>query len=229
MQLPYPVEGSSWTSGGLINGHTYQYRLTSEKGSAVATDLFSDVVSVRPGVPAAVSRPTLAPGSHALVARWPAAALATSYRVEWRAAGQRTWAQTTTTGSSLTLQKLVAGQRYDVRVTGLRSGLAGAPSPVASAVAGGTRPGRVVVVSAHRARQSVRLRWRAAVAATRYVLERRDTEQHGSWVIVRRLGAHAHVATVHLPRRHHSYAVRVVAYDQLLPGPASVPRYVRSR
>jgi lysophospholipase L1-like esterase len=48
-RLPFPVEGTSWQTGEMVNGHVYAFRVQSAKGSAVADDLFSNAVTVRPG------------------------------------------------------------------------------------------------------------------------------------------------------------------------------------
>ncbi|GAB3783795.1 GDSL-type esterase/lipase family protein [Nocardioides ungokensis] len=47
-RLPDPVTGTSWTSGGLTNGDSYEFRLQAEKGSVAAEDLYSDVVTATP-------------------------------------------------------------------------------------------------------------------------------------------------------------------------------------
>ena len=44
-RLPWPITGGAWKSGGLVNGHEYEFRLQSAKGTAVARDVFSNVVS----------------------------------------------------------------------------------------------------------------------------------------------------------------------------------------
>ncbi len=48
-RLPFPVAGTTWEAGEMLNGHVYEFRVQSAKGSAVAEDLFSNVVTVRPG------------------------------------------------------------------------------------------------------------------------------------------------------------------------------------
>jgi lysophospholipase L1-like esterase len=48
-RLPDPVTGSSWTAGGLVDGHVFELRLQAAKGSVAAEDLYSNVVTVRPG------------------------------------------------------------------------------------------------------------------------------------------------------------------------------------
>ena len=48
-RLPFPIPGPTWTAGDLVNGHAYEFRLQSEKGSVAAEDLYSNVVTVTPG------------------------------------------------------------------------------------------------------------------------------------------------------------------------------------
>jgi lysophospholipase L1-like esterase len=48
-RLAFPVADDTWTATGLVNGHDYELRLQSTKGTAVAEDVFSNVVGVRPG------------------------------------------------------------------------------------------------------------------------------------------------------------------------------------
>lgn len=48
-RLPIPLTGSSWPATDLVNGHAYEFRLQSEKGTVAAEDLYSNVVTVTPG------------------------------------------------------------------------------------------------------------------------------------------------------------------------------------
>lgn len=48
-RLPWPVTRNCWRARGMVDGHAYAYRVQSAKGSAVAENLFSNVVTVRPG------------------------------------------------------------------------------------------------------------------------------------------------------------------------------------
>ena len=47
-RLPFPLPGPTWTAGDLVNGHEYEFRLQSEKGSVAAEDLYSNVATVTP-------------------------------------------------------------------------------------------------------------------------------------------------------------------------------------
>jgi lysophospholipase L1-like esterase len=57
-RLPNAVAGESWTAGGLVAGHVFEFRLQSVKGSVSAEDLYSNVVTVTlPPAPAPVTPP----------------------------------------------------------------------------------------------------------------------------------------------------------------------------
>lgn len=56
-RLPWTVTQTCWRATGMVDGHVYEYRLQSAKGSAVAEDVFSNVVRVRPGPQTAPSLP----------------------------------------------------------------------------------------------------------------------------------------------------------------------------
>ena len=47
-RLPIPQPGRSFTARGLVEGNTYEFRVQAEKGTAVAEDVFSNVVTVTP-------------------------------------------------------------------------------------------------------------------------------------------------------------------------------------
>ena len=67
VRLPWPVSDTAWTLDGLVDGHLYEFRVQSAKGAAVAEDLYSNVVTVRPGPPLLPALPapllTPAPGT----------------------------------------------------------------------------------------------------------------------------------------------------------------------
>lgn len=67
VRLPWPVRDTAWTAGALVDGHVYEFRVQSAKGAAVAEDLYSNVVTVRPGPPLLPALPaplaTPAPGT----------------------------------------------------------------------------------------------------------------------------------------------------------------------
>jgi hypothetical protein len=63
IRLSWPITDGFWRSDGLVNGHEYEFRVQSAKGTAVARDLFSNVVTVRPSPEALPPPPFLMPAS----------------------------------------------------------------------------------------------------------------------------------------------------------------------
>jgi len=49
VRLPQPVPGTGFTVGGLVPADRYQFRVQAQKGTAVARDVFSRVVTATPG------------------------------------------------------------------------------------------------------------------------------------------------------------------------------------
>lgn len=60
-RLPWLVTETSWTVGGLVNDHDYEFRLQSAKGSSVAEDLYSNVAAARPSTEVLPGLPSPAP------------------------------------------------------------------------------------------------------------------------------------------------------------------------
>jgi hypothetical protein len=121
-RLPLPVAGRTWSTGLLVNGHRYRFRLQPVKGDEVAAgDVRSNVVEVLPQRrPAAVPKPRLEPRSRVLRVRWRADAVATSYRVSWWPVGSRTAVRTRmVSGTSTRIGSLSPHKRYAVTVAGV--------------------------------------------------------------------------------------------------------------
>ncbi|NYD41566.1 GDSL-type esterase/lipase family protein [Nocardioides panaciterrulae] len=51
VRLPQEVSGTTFSAGGLVDGHGYEFRVQATKGSAVAEDVFSNVTIATPGPP----------------------------------------------------------------------------------------------------------------------------------------------------------------------------------
>lgn len=90
----FPVSAASKaTVDGLINGHTYAFRLQPYKGFLASTTVFSNVVRLRPVGP----RPARATGlavvrlRHSAKVAWRPAARASGYDVRWRRLGATNW------------------------------------------------------------------------------------------------------------------------------------------
>ncbi|WP_182526413.1 hypothetical protein [Nocardioides dongkuii] len=81
-RLSAPVPGPAWTAGGLVDGHTYAFRLQGLKGS-IAADRYSNTVRMAPvpPVPEAPARLRAALGKRSVRLSWGPARHATSYAV----------------------------------------------------------------------------------------------------------------------------------------------------
>jgi lysophospholipase L1-like esterase len=110
----------------LVPGDRYRFRLRAAKGTAVAEDIASNVVGLRPGVPSAVRSLKASPRHHGFRATWSAATLATWYQVRWWPAGHpHQWTQERTSRLGLTVSHQKAGRTYVVSVLGEHNGFLG--------------------------------------------------------------------------------------------------------
>jgi len=222
-RLPYPVAGSSWVSGGLENFHDWEYRLQATKGTAVAENLFSNVVSVRPA-PGTMGIVTTTPGDRAVDLLWPVVPDATAYDVVWQPAdGSGEPATQTVTATSTTLSGLVAGGSYTVAVTPRWGEESGWPRTV-TATAGGPVPARVsgmeVVLDR---RDRARLVWPRVSGVTRYEVQQRSGS---AWTTAGSV-ARTRFRTDGLPPGRHAFRVR--AWFEQLAGPWSPVARARVR
>ena len=127
-QLPYAAGGTAWLSDGLIDGHTYEYRLNVLKHDCLAADVVSNVVSATPtaAAPGTVTGVTVGSSDHGLRAAWSASPGAASYQVWVRPTDRsRTWDTASTTATSYSMGGLLAGTSYDVALQAIGPGGAG--------------------------------------------------------------------------------------------------------
>lgn len=221
VRLQWPLGATSWTAGGLVNGHTYGFRLQALKG-AVPAATFSNVVQVRPVPPPPTAAPSVraTPGDHAIRLTWDPVPGATAYDVRWSGGGG-SGSRTLSTGI-LDLTGLQAGAPYELSVTPRNLNPVAGPRTTVRAVPTGPRPAAATGLTARdRGRRTVRLTWAPATDATRYV------------VVEKRGGSWREVATVtrtgltlrHVKRGVHQWRVRT--WHQSIVGPWS--RTVRLR
>ena len=173
IRLFFPVTGTSWTAGDLVDGHRYQFRLQPTKGTAVAERVFSNVVTAWPAPPppGAVAAVDLVAADHGLEVAWSAADRATRYRIRWWPVSEPEQAAGAETEDlARSISGLVAGRRYAVSVEPLHDWVPG-PAAVAVGVPLGPVPGTVVPeVRVDRLRR-VHLRWAAVEHATSYAVD----------------------------------------------------------
>ena len=173
-----------------------------------------------------VSPLTGVPNYHAVVLSWGAVTDATSYTVSWRATNSSTYRSVQTSGTSLVVTGLVAGQPYAFTVRPTRGVTLGPATPELVVTPTGTvtaapPPPALSRVPGHR----VRVRWQQAVGATSYHVFVRRTGRTwhslgwttGTRVTSKRLAAHVR------------YAFKVQPWHQLVPGHVSAPSRIRAR
>jgi hypothetical protein len=164
----------------LVAGQKYRVSVVARNSAGTGAATVTTGTPTSQGVSGlqAPRRVTAVPGSHRLKVAWAPVAGATGYEVAWvgRRLKLRGW--TIATGTTVTLDHLLAGERYDLTITALNDA---GPGPAATTrgvprgprVAGPTRV-RAGQVGPHR----VLLTWRARAAATSYAVVVR---RHGKW------------------------------------------------
>lgn len=210
----------------LIDGRTHQFQIRAAKGTAVATDIASNTVTLtQPGTTplARVANLTVTPQYHALTLSWSAVAGAENYAVDWRKSGTTIYSSASATTTALTVTGLVAGQSYDVRVKARGTNTDGpyadplTVKPLGVVCAAPVRP-TLVRVSDHR----VRAYWKSVSGATRYELQYRTAS--GSWKRAGWASGTTLTSASLVPGA--TYAFRVRAWHQLVPGGTSPERTI---
>jgi lysophospholipase L1-like esterase len=220
-RLPFAVGGTSWTSGGLQNGDTYEYRLNVLKHDCLAADIFSDVAQVtpEPDVPGPVPDLVASPLDHGLLASWSTVEGATGYVVWVRPAGDPDgWTTHPTAATTLSVSGLEAGRSYDLAVQARNGGGAGPLSMPVQAIPIGASPAAPGWTSGIGSVQgAVTLGWGATEQANAYELTYRVDRPGAPWIVdPRRLSAASAVVTGLRPGLSYAFVVRGV--DDRLPG-----------
>lgn len=145
---PSAQADTSRTVGGLVAGHRYEFRLQASKGTAVATDRYSNTVAITlPAAPGVDAPAPATPGSTAVVSAaprtlratllagprarltWSRSRLATSYVVQQRRASRwQTIARTST--RRFVTPRLAAGRLHRFRVVAHTGDVRGGTSPI---------------------------------------------------------------------------------------------------
>jgi len=214
----------------FTDGRTYQFQIRAAKGSAVATDIVSNTVTLtQPGLAPQTMPPvsdlTVTPGYHALEVSWAPVAEAMDYVVEWRERGTTTYRSVTSTSARRLLTGLVAGQPYDVRVrprgynaTGPYAGpITAAPTGVVCAAP--IKP-TLMRASGHR----VKAYWHTVAGATRYEVQYRSSS--GVWKPMGFTTGTSLTSPELVDGRW--YAVRVRGWHQLVAGGMSPTSSIRA-
>ena len=166
-RLPLPVQGTSISLNSLIDYHTYEFRVQSAKGTAVAQDLFSNTVSAVPSPPAVTGLVAI-PGDHRASVTWESAAVS-GYRVTWWRIGDRAHRRTRLVSStSARLRMAPAGTDHRVTVAAVSGQFLGPPSRIDVTPGGPDVRGPRHLRAVARSDGRYSLSWRRAAHATRY-------------------------------------------------------------
>jgi hypothetical protein len=190
--IPDALPGAGSTVSNLENGRQYAFRVQAAKGTAVAVDLFSNVVTAVPGGPDPAETPSASPS----------------------ATPSATFTATPTSPTGASSSATPTGAVSAAPTTSPTA----SPAPAVAPPQAPPRP-RVERLAHHR----LRVRWSPVVDATGYAVQLRRTG--GRWVTVGwRSGTVLRTLRLRAPR---TYAVRVQAWDERVPGPFSPVTRVR--
>lgn len=208
-----PVDEDHWDLANLTFYHQYALRVQVAKGTAVARDIYSAIITVSV-VPPRVPRLTVRRISHGLVVTWPGIPSAQGYIVRWRLRGHDVaWNTAVVPQASVTVPCPDAGHPYRVEVAGLFFSVAGPATTAKGVPAGPFVSAPAVVVATRATGTAVRLSWSKTWGATRYRVWRRTA--HG-WDVLGWTRRTRYLANdLPHPRRAH---FRVQAMHDHVPG-----------
>jgi hypothetical protein len=179
-KLPYPVSGTSWTAGALVNGDTYKYELQSVNG--LITGGTTAAVTVTPTGPAPAAPTGLAAtaGNGQAALSWTPAAHATGYYVleENVTAGETTFTKLPypVSGSSWIAAGLVNGGTYQFELQSVNGAITGGTTAPVTVTPTGPVPAAPAGLTAAAGDGQAVLSWTPAPDATGYyVLEENVT------------------------------------------------------
>jgi predicted RNA-binding protein with TRAM domain len=180
-ELPYPVPGTSWTAGLLVNGATYQFKLQACKG--VNCNVFSNVAGVAPSgpTPAAPTGLTATPGDGQAVLSWTAAANATGYFVYVKndSAGETSFTKLPypVPGTIWTAGLMVNGDTYEFEMQSVNGMITGGTTAPVTVTPTGPTPAAPTGLTITPGDGQAVLSWTPAAHATGYyVLEENVTQ-----------------------------------------------------
>ncbi len=170
-RLPWPVGGTSWTAGLLVNGATYEFKLQSVNGSIEGG--YSNVAQVTPTgpAPAGATGLTGTPGDGAVLLSWTAAADATGYYVWMRNVtageefGRLPYA---VSGTQWNASLLVNGSTYEFKLQSVNGLIEGGSSNVVRVTPTVAPPSGPTNLVATPGNGQVTLSWTAAENVTGY-------------------------------------------------------------
>jgi lysophospholipase L1-like esterase len=182
-KLPYPVPGSSWTAGLLVNGATYEFQLGATKGTAEGVR--SNIVAVTPTVatPVGVTDLVATAGDRQATLSWTPVDNAAGYYVWARNPGDTDFHQLPypLPGPSWTATGLAAGGEYRYKLESVNGRIRGGMSNVATVTAGGVTPTATATLTGTNGNHASTLSWTTVDNATGYYVWAKnpgDTDFH---------------------------------------------------
>lgn len=168
--LPFPVSGEKWVAGQLVNGATYEFRLTSKNGRIAGGS--TAAVRGRPTAapPAAPTGLTAAAGDGQATLRWTAAAGATGYLVHVKGPGDADFKRLpyAVAGTTWVAEELVNGAAYQYRLQAVNGLIEGGASGAVTVRPTVEPPPAPTALAARAGDHEAALTWRPAPRATGY-------------------------------------------------------------
>lgn len=177
------LPADSWKIGWVLNGHQYQFKVVTARGSYEST---SSGIASATGNTKTADGPTaitVNPGATHLDLGWSAptgtySSTVRAYKVYWldqNVPGAFLDSQTVTT-TTTRVAGLVAGHRYTLAISSINLAGEGVPSGAPDAIPGGGRPAAPTLVSAYFVDNgTVDLTWTAVAGGAHYWIWNRDT------------------------------------------------------
>jgi len=220
-QLQYPVSGSTWTAGDLINGDTYKFELQSLNGLIVGGT--SSAVTVVPTAPPppAVTGLAAAAGNKTAKLTWTPASGATGYYVLMKdvTAGDTSFTQLPypVSGSSWTAADLTNGAQYQFELKSLDGDITGATSAAVTVTPTGPAPAAPSDLDARSGDGQAILTWTLPANATCVYI----FQNSGSGFVQLPYPVCDDTFTAGGLVNGATYQYKIQAYDDLIPGGTS--------
>ncbi|GIG88555.1 fibronectin type III domain-containing protein [Plantactinospora endophytica] len=234
VRLPQSTSATSFSADFLVNGHTYEFRVSAANGAGEgpASNTATATATVPPP-PAPANVRAVAGTRGDVVVHWAEIPLVQVFQVFYR---DRTSMQRkptlagSFTGTSARIASLRHGHRYEFTVVAVGGGGTGPPSapvPATAFVAPPEPPDRPTAVAAEDG--TIRLSWRPVAPGLSYQVHRRDLTAGETAFTLVSPGGGGTEYTARLLEHDHEYEFVVRAVNQGGPGRASAPVLARSR
>ncbi|WP_229807876.1 fibronectin type III domain-containing protein, partial [Actinomadura livida] len=221
-KLPFPVSGSSWTYGNMVNGATYQIKLQAVNGLIEGSTTAAVSVTPTGPTPAAPTGLTARAADRGVVLTWnmPAHASCVSILQRNVTAGESDFTRFPypVCDDTFTISSLVNGATYQYKVQAYNDLIAGGTTGAVSAVPTGPAPPGPESLTVSSRNGKAILYWNAASRATSYYIwARRVSPNPESWTRLQ-FGVSGSTFTVGSLINGATYEFRVQSVDGLQPG-----------